>query len=112
EPRAVNGYPLPLDGIRPVRPVRGLLPLITADRTLLAGREWGRAPYTVRSVTPEFDPAAIRAAARRAMREGGGTVGFVPPAYLQLPEDLPERVRELAYEVTRGRDNPYDMAKA
>ncbi|PZN07732.1 MAG: transglutaminase, partial [Bacillota bacterium] len=112
EPRAINGSPLPLDGTRPVRPVRGLLPLVTVDRTLLVGREWGQAPYTVRSVTPEFDPAAIRAAARRAMSEGRGIAEFVPPSYLQLPQDLPERVRVLAHEVTRGRDNPYDAARA
>ena len=29
------------------------------------------------------------------------------PTYTQLPGDLPERVRELAREITRGRQGPY-----
>ena len=32
--------------------------------------------------------------------------------YLPLPLALPERVRELAYDITRGQANPYDKAKA
>jgi transglutaminase-like putative cysteine protease len=32
--------------------------------------------------------------------------------YLQLPEILPERVHELAKQITDGIDNPYDKAKA
>jgi transglutaminase-like putative cysteine protease len=32
--------------------------------------------------------------------------------YFQLPEELPQRVRELANELTAGSDNPYDKAKA
>jgi len=32
--------------------------------------------------------------------------------YLQLPETLPERIRELAWEVTAPYDNPYDKATA
>lgn len=33
-------------------------------------------------------------------------------AYLQLPEDLPQRVRDLATGVTAGIDSPYEKAKA
>ncbi|TFD93565.1 DUF4129 domain-containing transglutaminase family protein [Jeotgalibacillus sp. R-1-5s-1] len=32
--------------------------------------------------------------------------------YLQLPENLPDRVRELAVEITEGEDNWYDKASA
>ncbi len=32
--------------------------------------------------------------------------------YLRLPSSVPERVRELAGEITQGRQNPYDQAKA
>ncbi len=32
--------------------------------------------------------------------------------YLQLPDDLPERVRTLAAEITSGKTNPYDQAAA
>ncbi|MDA8234428.1 MAG: transglutaminaseTgpA domain-containing protein [Clostridia bacterium] len=33
-------------------------------------------------------------------------------AYLQLPEEVPQRVRELAQNLTEGKKNPYDKAKA
>ncbi|WP_404408201.1 DUF4129 domain-containing transglutaminase family protein [Jeotgalibacillus malaysiensis] len=32
--------------------------------------------------------------------------------YLQLPENLPERIRELTLDITEGEDNWYDKAKA
>lgn len=32
--------------------------------------------------------------------------------YLQLPENLPSRVKELAYELTEGYSHDYDKAKA
>ncbi|KHF38465.1 transglutaminase TgpA family protein [Halalkalibacter okhensis] len=32
--------------------------------------------------------------------------------YTQLPEDLPERIRDLALEITEGESNRYDRAKA
>jgi transglutaminase-like putative cysteine protease len=32
--------------------------------------------------------------------------------YLQLPDSLPQRVRQLAKELTEGKANPYDKAKA
>ena len=36
--------------------------------------------------------------------------GYMKDHYLQLPEDLPQRVRDLAAEVTAGADNPMDKA--
>jgi transglutaminase-like putative cysteine protease len=38
--------------------------------------------------------------------------GWPGKRYFQLPEELPQRVRELANELTAGSDNPYDKAKA
>jgi transglutaminase-like putative cysteine protease len=38
--------------------------------------------------------------------------GWAGKRYFQLPEELPQRVRELANELTAGIDNPYDKAKA
>ena len=32
--------------------------------------------------------------------------------YLQLPDDLPARVRNLAFEITVNQTNPYDQAAA
>ena len=37
---------------------------------------------------------------------------FITDHYLQLPESLPQRVHDKAVEVTAGKDNPYDKAKA
>ncbi len=34
------------------------------------------------------------------------------PTYLQLPQSLPQRVRDLATDITEGRDSPYEKAKA
>ncbi len=38
--------------------------------------------------------------------------GYMKDHYLQLPEDLPQRVRDLAAEVTADADNPMDKALA
>ena len=37
---------------------------------------------------------------------------FITDHYLQLPASLPQRVRDKAAELTAGKDNPYDKAKA
>lgn len=37
---------------------------------------------------------------------------WVQERYLQLPESLPPRVRELAAQITAAHDNPYDKAEA
>lgn len=37
---------------------------------------------------------------------------FLTDHYLQLPETLPQRVRDKAAELTAGKDNPYDKAVA
>jgi transglutaminase-like putative cysteine protease len=37
---------------------------------------------------------------------------WVVPRYLQLPDSVPERVIDLAEEITAGYDNPYDRANA
>jgi len=36
----------------------------------------------------------------------------VDPAYLQLPPEVTERTKQLAVEITRGIENPYEKAKA
>jgi transglutaminase-like putative cysteine protease len=45
---------------------------------------------------------------------GAGTdyPDWVKEKYLQLPDDLPQRVRNLAAEITAGKDNPYDKVSA
>ena len=37
---------------------------------------------------------------------------WIAPRYLQLPEELPERIRELADQITVGRETPYAKAIA
>ena len=47
------------------------------------------------------------------LREAPATYsGYLKDHYLQLPEDIPQRVRDLAAEVTAGADNPMDKALA
>ena len=43
---------------------------------------------------------------------GTGYPEWVTDTYLQLPEELPQRVRDLAVEASGGADNAYDTAKA
>ena len=47
------------------------------------------------------------------LREAPATYsGYLKDHYLQLPEDMPQRVRDLAAEVTAGAENPMDKALA
>ncbi len=61
--------------------------------------------YSVVSDVPVNDAGSLRLADRR-----------VPPAladrYLQLPDTLPPRVRDLALQITSGRTNEYDRTAA
>jgi transglutaminase-like putative cysteine protease len=43
---------------------------------------------------------------------GADYPGWVKERYLQLPDNLPRRVRELAEQITASFDNPYDKATA
>jgi transglutaminase-like putative cysteine protease len=91
---------------------------------------YGRPPASD-AASPAFDVALIRA--RRPLREGdtytavsaismadedslrGDSIRYsdwITTTYLQLPDDLPVRVRNLAKEVTEQYTNPYDKAAA
>ena len=68
----------------------------------LAGLLVSSAAYTVTSMVALPAPDDLRSAA-----------AVYPPVmaeYLQLPAELPERVRDLANEVTEGATTPYDRA--
>nr|WP_051621232.1 transglutaminase-like domain-containing protein [Paenibacillus sp. UNC451MF] len=52
-----------------------------------------------------------RAASTQSSSEAAGVIE-ADDAYLQLPERLPSRVSELAYEVTKNSSTPYDKAQA
>ena len=61
--------------------------------------------YTVVSSQSVADVQSLREA-------GDGYPAWVLERYLQLPSSLPQRVRDLAEEITRGYDNAYDKAVA
>lgn len=62
--------------------------------------------YTALTQVSQATPAMLRATA----------VTDIPPVilarYTALPDDVPQRVRDLAQEVAGGRSNPYDQARA
>jgi len=61
--------------------------------------------YTVTSQLPVFDAEALRRASPEVPDDVAAT-------YLQLPPDFPERVADLARELTAGAPTPYDKAIA
>jgi len=61
--------------------------------------------YVVVSLVSDPDATALRHA-------GTEYPEWIAKPYLQLPETLPQRVRELALQITALYDTPYDKAKA
>lgn len=61
--------------------------------------------YTITSTLSTATPQQLRQAST-------DYPGWVRDRYLQLPTDMPDRVSDLAREITRGIFNPYDKAKA
>ncbi|MFC4599293.1 DUF4129 domain-containing transglutaminase family protein [Cohnella hongkongensis] len=70
---------------------------------------WGRSArvqtYSVVSEVTVLDEEALR----NLDPSAPSSIDLTP--YLQLPDDLPQRVRDLAAEQTAGIGNPYDRAK-
>ncbi|QYR20185.1 transglutaminase-like domain-containing protein [Paenibacillus sp. sptzw28] len=62
--------------------------------------------YSIVSEVTVLDEAALH------KEPATDTRGEVDPMYLQLPSRLPQRVRDLAAEITKGATTPYDKAKA
>ena len=57
--------------------------------------------------------SAVSVAPAEALREAGTDYpAWVMNRYVQLPVELPQRVRDLAADLTAGADTPYDKAKA
>ncbi|NDJ60956.1 MAG: hypothetical protein GYB67_07515 [Chloroflexi bacterium] len=61
--------------------------------------------YSVASLRQAFDPDALRAASTDYPDEVG-------PEYLQIPEIVTDRTRQLAHDLTRGLTNNYDRVIA
>jgi transglutaminase-like putative cysteine protease len=65
----------------------------------------GAATYEVETYIPQATVQELRAASTEYP-------DYIRARYLQLPYELPPRVRRLAGEITLGGDNPYDKAAA
>lgn len=61
--------------------------------------------YTVKVFMPDAKPERLK-------EESGADPLAVRERYLQLPEELPQRVKDLAEEITAGADNRYDRVYA
>ena len=102
--------------IRPVPPAAhipsGVLPLSLYPEYLFATGAYRPFSATFRSGAPltEFTWTA-RIPAFTASQLEQATASS-DPTYTQLPDDLPQRVRDLALQVTRGQISPYLKAKA
>jgi transglutaminase-like putative cysteine protease len=59
--------------------------------------------YSVLSLRQDYSPEQLRAASHEYPDE-------ITNVYLQLPESITERTRDLAHEITRGADTAYDKA--
>ena len=73
---------------------------LLGDRTMLPPRQY----KTIGSIS-EATPAMLKGASEDYPET-------VTDRYLQLPDDFPEGVKELARDLTRNEDNPYDKAEA
>lgn len=62
-------------------------------------------PYEARSLIPVIDERTLRAAGQRYP-------DWVRKRFLALPPDVPNRVKELAIELTASEPTPYDRARA
>ena len=65
--------------------------------------------YSVTFEVPNYSETALKST--NNMNTSGLNAEFLAQ-YTQLPQSLPERVKELADEITIGKDNWYDQAKA
>ncbi|QTD43060.1 transglutaminase domain-containing protein [Sporosarcina sp. Te-1] len=63
--------------------------------------------YEIEFVEPTYSMKALR---ETSMDDYSGAIDFSP--YLQLPEEVPDRVKELAKTITENEESVYDKAKA
>ena len=102
--------------IRPVPPAAhipsGVLPLSLYPEYLFATGAYRPFSATFRSGAPltEFTWTAHIPAFTASQLEQA--TASSDPTYTQLPDDLPQRVRDLALQVTRGQGSPYLKARA
>jgi len=61
--------------------------------------------YSVGALRTDYDPEEVRGAGRNYPAD-------IAEQYLQLPDSLPQRVRDLAHQLTADAGNPYDQTVA
>ncbi|MDR9852637.1 transglutaminaseTgpA domain-containing protein [Paenibacillus sp. VCA1] len=74
-------------------------------RVMLDGGQPQIEGYTVKVAVPDPNPERLK-------QESGADPLHVRERYLQLPEELPQRVKDLAAEITKGAGNRYDRVYA
>ncbi|MGH2377407.1 MAG: transglutaminase TgpA family protein [Candidatus Limnocylindria bacterium] len=84
--------------------------LVGSDRSFSSGvraleSRHAAGTYTVLSVVSVADKGSLRRASTTIPES-------IRRTYLQIPSSLPQRVRDLAREVTAGQENAYDRAEA
>jgi transglutaminase-like putative cysteine protease len=113
------------------QPLRSALPLSAVVSYVAPEEDQAGEPDPAPASPVPSDPSALYS--RLALREGdayevissltrvdeeslqqAGTdyPDWIAPRYLQLPDSVPERVTDLAHEITTTYDNPFDRAKA
>ncbi|MFD1066842.1 transglutaminase domain-containing protein [Oceanobacillus locisalsi] len=73
--------------------------------TTLNGDDYVPAAYEINYESPSFDIDTLQNSSEQDAAE-------IQERYTQLPADLPERVEDLAAEITEGHDTRYDQARA
>ncbi len=57
--------------------------------------------------------SSLSVAGTQSLRDAGTDYpAWIRQKYLQLPDELPQRVRDLAAQIAEGKDNPYDKVSA
>ena len=100
----------PADGLDNLEP--GVLPMSALPLGIREEGEWNPFSRTFRSEQP-VDEYEWRSMAVGFLESALAQADAVDdPTYYQLPDSLPQRVRDLASEITEEQDSPYEKAKA
>lgn len=106
-------YPVQLTGLVPNAKIGGVRTDRLSEKVLPYAETTGSAvfldSYKVKYEQPEFSIDAMRSSQPGSSLEADD--GFLN-TYTQLPESLPQRVKDLAAEITEDEHNRYDKVKA
>ncbi len=100
----------PAEGLESLEP--GILPVTDLPLSIKGEGSWNPFSRTLRSEETVEDYEWRSIAIEYPESALAGAEAVVDPTYYQLPDNLPQRVRDLASEITEGLDSPYEKAKA